>query len=877
MDWQQLKDYFDQAYDFFDRINIVKYSGYQSTKVHPLIKVSTELILKAISSENHNRLVILVPSNLHCAQWIAALSTFDIMKKDYESRPGTVQFPKGQRLMVKGGTARGCIVEYMGEEYSPYMNHRLMKVGCGNGAIYWMQLNRKLAFQPISTTRPLSSLEQVSNAVKSAQKLNNPIDDILQTRTMGNKGLFKANLILVSRIGETEQFIKQYYINQTSIADLFLWGKLNTKGTTTIVGSQQIQANPCCLVSSDLANALNYISNNPDRNKGVIIEGCYHYFNNIQVLDEMLDNNIPIAVVCDLMETEKLWLLTERDFRIWQWNKSNITQSGSIVQTPKHSPFFFLNNSIHNYCNQTTDILLCEYPELNNVAEESFKLGRMIPSEQLQINHAYAKLIRQINDISRLIRIPKKDWAEALLQDLQLLQHQWESQQLWLPDEAVQCTQRIFEALPGIMEDLVAGKNPKVDKLYDFMSEDSDSSMLGIIIAKPDEIEESITCWSDLLPEGKISNIHFTTISEMLEPTKPWSPDHIVVCGWLRSDRIYNLLHSYITSKITILAYPFEQKWFKQAQLKWTKQNNFNIRTKDFSGMLGLAEEELKSIEYEAEEPAEPLEKGESDIFEFELKLRTHQYNTYKSSLGTAEDLCRARLVIFSQNNFAFLTESHRLPVVTDIVMGNDIELEIPRKTVDELRIGDYILFHESSKDIIREIADKGLDKAGQSRLREIAGLWKEALYEAHSKMPGGLHSIVEMLQKVGCRRNQDTIKKWLTDEEQIGPKFSTDLQLIAKATGNKTLIENLPQVQEAISAIRGAHIQASRYVRSKLLSTLPEIVEGKERAFGYGRESIQLNLDEFGQVTIIRIEDIADDWEDIAINSVNYMMSVED
>lgn len=872
MDWQQLKDYFDHTYDFFDRINVTKSFNDQITLVHPLMKLSAGLALKAISSRSHNRLVILLPNKLHCAQWIATLCTFQIMKGDYESDAETRQFSKGQKLMVNR-----CVVEYSGEEYISELGRRVMWVRCSDGAGYGIPLDKKLAFQPVSTSRPLSSLERVGHAVSSAQRLDNPIDNILQTRTMGNKGLFKTDLILVSRIGETERFVRQHYINGTSIVDLFLWGKLDTEGNATIIGSQQIQANPCCLVSPDLDGALHYIGNNPGRNKGVIIDGSSHYFNNLRVLDEMLDQNIPVVVVCDLMETADLPLLLERDFRIWQWNMKNIIQSDAIVKVEKSSPFSSLNDSISHYCNQKRDMLLCEYTELSTVVEESIKLSRLIPSDQQQINIAYGKLIQLINDFSRLVRIPEEGWSAAFHQKLQLLRQQFNSQQLWLSDEAVQCTDTILNMLSDVVEKPFAGENHKVDRLSDFISENLDSDVLGVIVAKTEEIEESLAYWSTLLPEDKIRNIHFATISDLLKPNRLWSPNHIVVCGWLRGDRMYPLLHSHITSEITMLAYSFEQKWFTSAQQNWTKQNNFNICAKDFSEMLGLTEKELESIEYKVAEPAEPVRKDEFDVFEFELKLKTYRYSTYASSPDTAEELCKAKLVVFTQNRFAFITESHRLPVVTDLMNGEIVEREIPRKHIDELRAGDYVLFQESNRDILREIADKGLAKGEQSHLRKVAGLWKEALRETYWKMPRGLDDLVDLLRKVGCRRHPATIKNWLMDEDQIGPGISIDLQLIATATGNKALVESLTKVKDAISAVRGAHIQASAYIRSKLLASLPEIVEGEKGLTGYARGSMQLKLDEFGQVTILRIEEIGDDWEEIAMNSVNYLLSEED
>ncbi len=326
-----------------------------------------------------------------------------------------------------------------------------------------------------------------------------------------------------------------------------------------------------------------------------------------------------------------------------------------------------------------------------------------------------------------------------------------------------------------------------------------------------------------------------------------------------------------------MLAYPFEQKWFASAQGRWTQQNSFNIRANDFSEVLGLTEKELESIEYKAEEHIEPVRKDEFDIIEFELKLRTYRYQAYTSSAGTQDEVSRAKLVIFTQGRFAFITESHRLPVVTDLMKGEISEREIPRRYIGELRPSDYVLFQESNRDIIRDIADKGLAKDGQSHLRKIAGLWKEALHEAYRKMPGGPDGLVDLLRKAGCRRHPATIKNWRVDEDQIGPGISTDLQLIARATGNKSLLERLAEVKEAISRVRGAHLQASTYIRNKLLASLPEIVESGKGLHGCGSELIVLNLGEFGRVTILRIEEISDTWEEVATNSVNCLLSGED
>ncbi|GAI51887.1 unnamed protein product, partial [marine sediment metagenome] len=204
-------------------------------------------------------------------------------------------------------------------------------------------------------------------------------------------------------------------------------------------------------------------------------------------------------------------------------------------------------------------------------------------------------------------------------------------------------------------------------------------------------------------------------------------------------------------------------------------------------------------------------------------------------------------------------------------------EGEIPHRYVRELRVGDYILFQESNRNILREIADKGLAREGKHGLRTIAGLWREALRETHMHNASGFEGLVRSLSDAGCKRLPSTIRNWLYDDNQIGPGKKRDLRYIAKATGNKLLLDRIEEVETAISTVRGAHIQASNYIRHRLLAKLPELIANRDRT-GYGtQQSMQIDIEEYGRVMILQIEEIADDWEETPINSVNCLFSEED
>lgn len=872
MNWQQLKQYLDKGYDFLDRVGVNGSAQQKGIAVHPLLRMSTSLALKAMSSIDRGRLVLLLPNRLTFAKWLAALCTLDVMRKDYEQGAGVAKYSRGQKLLVSRR-----IVEYLGEEFDTGYNRWYMWVRCKDGDRNRIPLDRALAFQPITSERPLSSLQAIGEAVSSAQHLDSPIDGVLRILTMGNKSIFKTNIILASRIGDTVRFANENQINGGVISDLFLWGKLDTEGNVTIIGSQNIKANPCCLVSPDLIGAWHYVCDNPKATQGIIIDGVADYINNLPVLDDLLDKKIPVIIVSDMLETEHLQYFSDRDFKIWQWNKKNIVQSGAIVEPNKLSPFSMLNNSIFNYCNQKVNTIHCEYPEMDNIVRQAIELDRLIPHDHHNIYRAYGKLIQLVNEYSRLIRIPDQSWSDNSIQKLRLLWQQIKLQKLWLSDQAILCIDTIFNALISLAEKPFKEEKHKPDHFHELMNKLSGSGQVSVIVAKPDEVGASQIYWQGRYQDKRLANIHFLALPDLLGQNEPFIPEHIVICGWLGRDKMFPLLHSHIASDITMLMYPFEAEWFRYASNGWNKQNDLNVHAKDFSEMLGLPEKDLDAIEYKPEVSIETLTKEEFSIAEFELKLRTSRYQSYVSSAGIRDEVIAAKLVVFAGDRFAFLTGSHRLPVVTEVIREEGSDHEIPRKDVTQLQIGDYVLFQESNRDIIREIADRGLAKEGKSHMRKVAGLWRDVLRDSYRKMSGNTSEFIELLRMSGCKRHPQTIRNWLTDDDQIGPGRMTDLGIIARALSNKELTERIAEVKAAISVVRGAHLQASSYIRNKLLANLPEIVGVGKGSSGNGSGSVLLNLDEFGQIVILRIEEIGNDWQEVPTNTVNCLLMEEE
>ena len=102
------------------------------------------------------------------------------------------------------------------------------------------------------------------------------------------------------------------------------------------------------------------------------------------------------------------------------------------------------------------------------------------------------------------------------------------------------------------------------------------------------------------------------------------------------------------------------------------------------------------------------------------------------------------------------LTETHRVRVVTHFVQGHGSDTDdVPAKTVDQLKPGDFVVFRTGTEgDIIRGYADLWLKKQRMGHMRDVAGLWRKALQEFRTANGGagrsGLNRTVALLKAGG-------------------------------------------------------------------------------------------------------------------------------
>ena len=408
----------------------------------------------------------------------------------------------------------------------------------------------------------------------------------------------------------------------------------------------------------------------------------------------------------------------------------------------------------------------------------------------------------------------------------------------------------------------------KVTELKELLRNTARKNQSAIVLADASEVPVTESYWKDILPPQH--NVQFVTSSGL---DFDRDCDQLIVCGWLGADRMRELFDSCIAPSITVLMYPFEREWLRSAVRRWRRNKRAELTSRQKAKILRTKPENLPETR-EPEEERLPIavSRTDFDIAEFELRVRTYRRALYAKPSTTGETTTEAHFVAFSHDMFACLRPHHKVPVVTDFIAGHaDASAEVPSRDISQLKVGDYVIFREGSdSDLLRDLADQALARAGKGEHRETAGLWKKALRQFVFEHPEGIEGALVELWDGGLKRTEVTIRGWLSDEHRIGPLNEQDIDIIARVSGNEELQTKLEYVRRAIKEVRGAHRQAARFLAQKLIAQIPSLLQqGLD-------ESHTIEIEDIGRAFVVRVEDIGEEDIEVPVTEVNCLLKGE-
>jgi hypothetical protein len=839
MDWGNLLYDFEKTYSFIDRLTFSNTIGKKTVFCHPLIKIYTAIAIGTMKRNLPNSVIIL-PRKSDTSFWVSVL--LSLCTYCDNSKPillEEVDFSVGQPLNVNN-----CHVEFMGKD----IKSKTISLKCRDVIQHTIPYEKVYKLYPIKQRKSLSSSAELSKSCTS-DYIRNPLNHMLNISI--NLPLQNCSqLILVSKIGDTKTGIVEKHINSTRIADLIRCGKIKADGSIEVLDDAAVS--PDLLITNDLYKLALSIESANSLPSIIVIDGLDYCLDHLQILDDyILDRNIPIVVLTDLHEVENLHHLENRNFQVWDSTQQEVLSTRLNPSLGRLDTFYVLNKTAEHLLNMSVSGLQCKFAIPTRAFELIQRTRKLINSNTMEDFDILEKLTFFIIQLSRVLRVPDETWVETYKTELEKVDQELKNQKMWFSEEAFENISEIIKLLKDLDPNKFLKRGHKIKVLEELIDGSQFEDGIAIVVRRQDEVELCRQYWSVFLSERKITNVSFYTVSELLdEENLNYPPSKIIVSGWLGKEQMSKIIHSCFAPEVVVLLYPYEENWFNNAIRIWLKKFQFNqIVQNSVDGEM-----ELK------------------DPQEIEFSLKQISYQKYRSH-SHAENI-KAKMVSFTNGGFAFFSESNRILVVTDLLEEESRLLEIPRKKVNQLKKLDYVLFRESDSDIIREMADNILRNAGLLYKRDIASSWQKSLRRYYENNGNNLVNLYERLMREGCKRHIVTIKNWIFNDNIIGPNDYSDLNIIARTTGDRVLGENVDEVVEAIKTIRSSHLQAASHLRKKMLSQLMDKIPQKNISANPG--AMRLDLEEHGQMTIVVVKEISDQWMDINPGWVNKLINQE-
>jgi hypothetical protein len=674
------------------------------------------------------------------------------------------------------------------------------------------------------------------------------LDKLTGTRTFGNLSLAVNYVLLLGGRAEVEESLTTTSLTgsaaevHSTLESLVVPGSIGESGEIRHRDNYQAAGEPLVALSSRLENVAAACSVAPAGSKVVVVDGAGK-INDLAKFDAIAESQ-NLIIVADPEDEEKLQQLHDRGCKFWRFSLADLEMGVSAGNNGRFFRGVF--RSARNEAGFRTEILSCRNAHLEDAAHAlELCQASLDESEGDETQQILGQIYNLVLQCTHLLVPPDAEEQARLLEVAERLSAAAVDRVMWLPESTGKALTDACGAVVRAIRDPELGRE-KGNALKSHLSGLERQEVRPVaIVARSLPNSLSVSRWLEqegiacpvLLPSKMPENEFF---------------ERLICTAWASSAKFSRVVRKFAAPQISLLAYPFEAQW-----LYWFDHRERSIRAipnvtpAEKSRLLGLSGDGLSSGGTEM-----PgfigLTPEERNRLKFDFEERITRRGTL-SPAGAGEETAPARLVSFSGDAYAFLTDTFRMPVITDLLSGAaGKDYKVPRRPLAEIRAGDVCVFRESGRrDVIQALADLQLG-AEAPALRERAARWHKALRES------GLDELRLMseLEEVNCPRTIHTVRGWLADDVMIGPQRKSDLEAIAYAVGDQQLLNDVPSVWDAIGILRGEHLRAGMRLSRILLEKLPE----RREEIREGRTRIE--IENVTGAWIVQVEAISDRME---------------
>lgn len=826
----------------FDGISLSFEDDAHSVGVPPIIKASVLMLDKMI--ENQGKFNILV-----FPERIQSIFIFTLVKLLHNIAGGQIKrdydpstFKPGEKLKL--GNA---VVEFVSIEENK--NERRMKIKLADMVVS-APIEIFPLFQLANTQRSVSPYRKYVDEKKKAEAVTSYLstDEKFLKLLADYRTHMDSSIVNMASVINARELLATCKLCGHGIKELLLVGQADYEGVVRNVGAGQLGGTPAIVLASNLY-MIKAMAERGHPIQSIIIDGSNAnvLLNQMDALDDLMRLGVSITCVTDIVNSFDLQPFLDRQFNLWRWDETSITDHLYDVSTLSS------DRKIKHCAKREVEYLTGDGNEISIAIRKLYSHR----SEARTLSVQMLKLFDKLFSLAFIALREIVPFEESQLSQLRLVLEECTA---ILAGEKNYLDSKTFDDYSTIIDSLkkVFTKGyllPKHDALADRLRKKKYKTVCIVIPERSDKthVQEYWQMWCRR--ERLITQVYVLYPAEYY-PAQSTQFSATVVVGWLKRAIMRKILYGFNTQTYTVLLYDYEKRWKNYDTTRWnsaldTSRNRQTIEKAFITDRIHISTSRFT--------PAKPVpeEIPETDEFaEIELTLRENKYRQYVANGGqkAVNETTEALPVNYVGGYLAFYRSGHKVISATNIIM-NDAD-RIDSVSPDQLKMGDFVVVRETDRDLIREMADVILARSGKSELRAMAGKWKEAL-EIETLFYTS-EEIYQHLQEVGCIKGYQTVRRWIYDDDVIAPQSKQDLEYIATATGSSVLNELLDQVYDAAQTVWSAHILAGKklswYLKSRLVEALKEY--GDIDPFNIW-EPIEMQVEGIGTVRILKIIDI--------------------
>ena len=789
---------------------------------------------------------------------LAALMRFKRKFPDFVKRYARTEFSPGDRVKV---APKGFVYEYDGlwEEFPGKFRLKVLDKEERRS----FPLDDVLRLEPTSRMLPKGRLNSDLGDFEIS-----PLGRLLNLRSCGNNSLVQNGVLVHMQRTEFSRFADSTILAPADcsaefpeLLSFFSWGFIESDGTLKPNDIYQVEGEPMVAVTGTPEYLAAACSKAVPATKTVFLDGARRIAASPQAFDEIIERQKTV-ILASPDESDYIEQIAARGCDVWQMLPSEILVGensacartrGSFVGATVRAAHIRLNHKVSVVdCHDQTLQQAAEC--LRNVLEATKGDGEDISETDRIVRKLFGVLLDRSeccfgvgDETESILAEAKKDFLQS---------------REWLEREVADGIYKAMDILEQAVEDDRCGQN-KSETLLDILSERTEQWL----VATRTERTARRLCQdiSEFFAGPPVLSVPEIAL------------DHeycgIIIPGWPNRWNFSRLKNYTVAPEILVLACPFEKDMVLTHGRHGERRARLNyIGTEERSSILGIESRFLPVPRRDKEEEIkEPSSKDRGDMFpvlNFEEKIRRR---THLQDLVPADgkETRQARMVQFYGECYALLTDGVELPVLNDLIYGNDTgKAKLLSKMSYELSTGDFVLFRaEGDKEFIRLIAEHSLGEAKYERFRNTAELWKRALRD----LGDGPEEILLKLRKYGFKKKLSTIAQWLCYPDLIAPRDYDDIDIIVEASEDNELSSRKNEVKDAIYKIRSAHISAGNAL-TRLIHD--ELEKGHLEDVG-GRPVLHDFI--YGQAWIVQVELVKTELHEYDAGQVNRLLWAHD